>query len=78
MSFYVFYLFVSLSIFILYYLYFDGIDDVDDEHFDAFSSGHSQFLAVSFDGSRLGGLGDKVPLSLDRFSKYIFFYSVHD
>jgi len=47
--------------FILYDLYFDGIDD-DDEHvgdFDAFSPGHSQYLAFSFDGGELGGLGDK-------------------
>ena len=43
---------------ILYDLYFDGMDDVDDEHigdFDAFSPGHSQYLAFSFDG---GGLGE--------------------
>jgi len=63
--------------FILYDLYFDGIDD--DEHvgdFDVFSPGHSQYLAFSFDGGGLGGLGDKVPLSLDRFSMYIFFYSM--
>jgi len=46
--------------FILYDLYFDGIDD--DEHvddFDVFSPGHSQYLAFSFDGGGLGGLGDK-------------------
>ena len=51
----------------IYDLYFDAIDDDDDddddddeEHvgdFDAFSPGHSQYLAFSFDG--LGGLGDK-------------------
>jgi len=46
-----------------YDLYFDTIDnddDDDEEHvgdFDAFSPGHSQYLAFSFDG--LGGLGDK-------------------
>jgi len=55
--------------FILYDLYFDGIDDNDDddddnddEHvgdFDAFSPGHSQYLAFSFDGDGLGGLGNK-------------------
>ena len=47
--------------FILYDLYFDGIDD-DDEHvgdFDAFSLEHSQYLAFSFDGGGLGGLGEK-------------------
>jgi len=45
--------------FILYDLYFDGIDDDDEEHvgdFDAFSQGHSQYLAFSFVG---GGFGDK-------------------
>jgi len=65
--------------FILYDLYFDGIDD-DDEHvgdFDAFSLGHSQYLAFSFDGGGLDGLDDKVLLLLDRFSLYIFFYSIH-
>jgi len=48
--------------FILYDLYFDGIDDVDDEHvgdFNAFSPGHSQYLAFSFDGGGFDGLGDK-------------------
>jgi len=55
--------------FILYDLYFDGIDDNDDddddddnddEHdFDAFSPGHSQYLAFSFDGGGLGNLGNK-------------------
>ena len=46
---------------ILYDLYFDGIDDVGDEHvgdFDAFSPGYSQYLAFSFEGGGLGGLGD--------------------
>jgi len=63
--FYVFSLFASLSMFILYDLYFDGIDDIDDdddEHvgdFNAFFPGHSQYLAFSFDGGGLGGLGDK-------------------
>jgi len=41
---------------------FDGIDDIDDEHvgdFDAFSLGHSQYLAFSFDGSGLDKFGDK-------------------
>jgi len=42
--------------------------------FDAFSPEHSQYLAFSFDGD---GLGDKGSLSLDRFSMYIFFYSIH-
>jgi len=67
--------------FILYDLYFDGIDDVDDdEHvddFDAFFSGHSQYLTLSFDGSGLGRLDNKGFLSLDRFSMYIFFYSIY-
>jgi len=52
----------------LYFLYFDGIDDDNDdedddnEHvgdFDAFFPEHSQYLAFSFDGGGLGGLGDK-------------------
>jgi len=67
--------------FILYDLYFDGIDDVDDdEHvgdFDAFFSGHSQYLTFSFDGGGLGRLDNKGFLSLDRFSMYIFFYSIY-
>ena len=68
--------------FILYGLYFDGnIDGVDNDehvgHFNAFSSEHFQYLAFSFDGGGLGGLGDKVRLLLDQFSAYIFFYSVH-
>jgi len=45
--------------------------------FDAFSPEHSQYLAFSFDDDGLGGLGDKGSLSLDRFSMYIFFYSIH-
>ncbi|EGI69771.1 hypothetical protein G5I_01465 [Acromyrmex echinatior] len=51
----------NLSMLILYDLYFDGIDDVGDEHvgdFDAFSPGYSQYLAFSFEGGGLGGLGD--------------------
>ena len=46
--------------FVFYDLYFDGIDD-DDEHvgdFDAFSPGHSQYLAFCFDGGGLDRLGD--------------------
>jgi len=43
---------------ILYGLYFDGLDKhVGD--FDAFSPGHSQYLAFSFDGGGLNELGDK-------------------
>jgi len=56
--------------FILCDLYFDGVDD--DEHvgdFDAFSSGHSQYLAFSFVS---GGFDDKGPFSLNRFSMYIY------
>jgi len=48
--------------FILYDLHFDGFDDVDDdEHIGdfAFSPGHSQYLAFSFNGGRFGGLGNK-------------------
>ena len=47
----------------IYDLYFDAIDDDDDDDeeyvgdFDAFFPGHSQYLALSFDG--LGRLGDK-------------------
>ena len=54
-----------------YDLYFDGIDDdehvgnfddVDEEHVgdcDAFSPGHSQYLAFSLNDGGLGGPGDK-------------------
>ncbi|KYN36519.1 hypothetical protein ALC56_09114 [Trachymyrmex septentrionalis] len=44
-----------------YGLYFDGIDNIDDEEhvcdFDAFTPGHSQYLAFSLDGDGLGGQG---------------------
>ena len=57
---------------ILYDLYFDDIDDIDDEHvgdFDAFSPGHSQYLAFFFDN---GGLGDNgTPFARLIFGVYI-------
>jgi len=64
----------------IYDLYFDGIDD-DDKHigdFDAFSPGHSQYLAFFFDGGGHGELGDKerYPFCSIDF-RYIFFYSIH-
>jgi len=62
--------------FIFHDLYFNSIDDVDEHvgDFDAFSPGHSQYFPFSFDN----GLATRTyPFSLDRFSTYIFFYSVH-
>jgi len=68
-----------INVYILWFIFRWHIDvDDDDEHigdFDAFSPEHSQYLAFSLRWRWTWRQG--TALSFDRFSMYIFFYSIH-